>query len=170
TRACCFLGLTGPLASSQLLQAFSRLFVHAISELRSSRVLVPWLLEVFHEGSRAALLYLLPRRAADRGVRRDEADRLASAVLGGETFEQRVGVLGEANLERAVRSLFADAVEDDHAASALQGDEAGEPVDELARVLERPRVQQVVAVEQVERRLSHAAGAWPRRAAARPRR
>jgi len=38
---------------------------------------------------------------------------------------------------------------------------------ELAGILERARVQEVVAVEQVERRLSHGAAAWTRRAAAR---
>ena len=47
---------------------------------------------------------------ADGGVRGDEADGLATAVLGGEPLQQRVCVLGVAYLERAVDALLADAV------------------------------------------------------------
>src|SRR5215218_11153515 len=103
------MNLTGPLPSAQLLQAFSRLFVHAIADLRSARVLVTWRLEVVQEGSRAALLHLLTGRAADRRVGGDEADCLSASVLGGEPLEQRVGVVGVANLERPVGALLADA-------------------------------------------------------------
>ena len=41
----------------------------------------------------------------------------------------------------------ADAVEDDDAARPAHGDEAREPVDELADVCERPRVEDVVSIE-----------------------
>ena len=60
-------------------------------------------------------------------------------MLGGEPLEQRVGVRRVADLERAERRVLAAAVEDDDAARAALGDEAREPVDELARVREAGR-------------------------------
>ena len=94
-----------------------------------------------------------------RTVASDETSSTRSllAVLGGEPLEQRVGVRREAHLERAALGVVADAVEDDDAARALHRDEARERVDELARRPRTARVEQVVAVEEVERRLSHRA-------------
>ncbi len=56
------------------------------------------------------------------------------------------------------------AVEHDHTTNAPRRDEARERVDQLAPVVERPRVQEVVAVEEVERRVGHheAARRWRR--------
>ena len=72
----------------------------------------------------------------------------------GEPLEERVCVRGEPDRERAARDLVADAVEDDDAARAAQRDEAREHVDERTCVVEGTRVQEVVAVEEVE--LAHA--------------
>ena len=70
-------------------------------------------------------------------VGRDEST-LRAAVLRREPLEQLVRRLREANLERADRSVLADAVEDDDAARAAQRDEAGEPVDELLAARRTP--------------------------------
>ena len=78
-------------------------------------------------------------------------------MLGREAFEHRVCVLRIADLERPVRLVRPAPVEDEHAARALHGDEAGELVAQLTQVGVTPRVEQVVPVEQVERRLSHVA-------------
>ncbi len=77
----------------------------------------------------------------------------------------------EAHLERADRALVADPVEDDHTPCTAGRDEARERVDQLVAITERPGVQQVVAVEEVQRRVSHRAsfaGAVLRRGARRP--
>ncbi len=86
-------------------------------------------------------------------------------LLRREPLEQLVGVLGVAHLERADRLVAADPVVDEHAVGALGGDEAREQVAQLARVGELAGVEEVVAVEQVEGRLRHRAGALPRRGA-----
>ena len=80
---------------------------------------------------------------------------VAVAVLRGEAFEQRVGVRGEPDLERPVRLVGTGAVEDEDAARALQRNEAGERVPQLAGVLVLARVEEVVAVEEVENRFGH---------------
>src|ERR671915_452176 len=56
----------------------------------------------------------------------------------------------EPNLERAVRGVLAHPVEDDNATGTPKRDEARKPVDQLAPVIEGPRVEDVVAVEEVE--------------------
>ena len=76
-------------------------------------------------------------------------------VVGREALEQRVGVGGVANGERPDVELLADAVEDDDAAGAVHGDEAGELVGELAHVGVPTGVEQVVAVKEVEGRVRH---------------
>src|SRR5438105_5085326 len=111
------------------------------------------LLEVCEKGSRALLLHLLPGGAADGRVGGDEQDGLVSPVLCCKPLEQRVGVRGVTDLERTMVPVVARPVEDDDASSPPERDEAGPPVDELARVFELSREEQVVAVEQVQRRL-----------------
>src|SRR5436305_7020322 len=56
-----------------------------------------------------------------------------------------------------VVGIAAGPVEDDDSARTANGDEVGEPVDELALVAECAGVEQVVPVEEVEGRLSHPA-------------
>ena len=79
-----------------------------------------------------------------------------SAVLRRQPLEQRVGVRRVTNRERSALDVLTDAVEDDDAAGATERDETRQRVHELARVVVRSAVQQVVAVEQIERRVSHA--------------
>ena len=87
-------------------------------------------------------------------------------MLGGQPLEQRVGVRRVADGERPDLDLLADAVEDDDAARPGHRDEARELVDELAHVLLPAGVKEVVAVEEVERRLGHVS--WYGRAALAP--
>ena len=90
------------------------------------RLLVPRLLELTDERSRRSLLHLLPRRAPDCEVGRDETDDLARAVLGCEPFEQSVRVPHIAHGERPDLGVGADTVPDEHAAGAAQRHEGGE--------------------------------------------
>ena len=79
---------------------------------------------------------------------------------------------GVPHLQRADRAFLAGTVEHDHAPRSSTGDEARERVDEHVAILERARVQEVVAVEEIEGRLSHresSAGAALRRAGRLPR-
>ena len=73
-------------------------------------------------------------------------------MLGGEALDEIVGVLGEADLERTDHRVGSEAVEHDVAAGALEGDEAGEPVDELIPRGEAAFVEDVGAVEDEEHR------------------
>lgn len=94
----------------------------------------------------------LARGPADGTIGGDDPDLLVVAMLGGETFEDVVGVRGITNLERAKGARVTATVEDDDSARALQRDEAGERVDELPLIRERSRVQDVVPVEEVQHR------------------
>src|SRR5215210_3374264 len=125
--------------------------------------------QVAEERRRRALLDFLAGGSANRDVGRDQADDFGLAIFRREAFEQRVSVLGVADFERAIGLVWTGAVEDEVAARALECDEACEFVGQLARVLVGSRVEEVVAVEQIERGLSHAVSGL-RRAATRPRR
>ena len=72
-------------------------------------------------------------------------------MLRGQPLEQVVGGTRIPHVERAVARIRACAVEDHHAARASLGDEAGEPIDESLWLGEAAGVEQVVAVEEVER-------------------
>jgi len=96
---------------------------------------------------------LLARSTPDRSIGGDDANPLAAAVLGGQPFEHVVRVRGVANFERAHPCCLPCPVEDDHAARTLQRYEAGEHVDQLALATEAARVEDVVAVEEVEHEL-----------------
>jgi len=78
-------------------------------------------------------------------------------VLGREALDQRVRVDGPAHVEPPMALVGAVAVEDEDAPHPLAGDPAGKQVAQLAGGLEAARVQQVEAVEEVERGLSHRA-------------
>src|SRR5262249_47617913 len=111
-----------------------------------------------------------PRRTEHGAVGGDEDDALSRAVLRGEPLEERVGVGCVSNGERSELHLVSSSVEDDDSARAACRDEARERVGKLARVGVRSGVQQVVAVEEVERRVSHcAAGSLRREGAGRRR-
>ena len=74
-------------------------------------------------------------------------------MLGREPLEQAVRGLGEPDLERAEAAVGANAVEDDDATRAAQGDVARETVDQLLTVAKAPGVEEVVAVEEVDGRV-----------------
>ena len=117
---------------------------------------VAGLLEAGEERARRELAHLLPGGSAHCVIRRDHADELRRTVLRGEPFEQIVGVRREPHPERPDLALLPHAVEDDDAAHPAGGDEARECIDELlATAGEVARVEQVVAVEEVEGRLSN---------------
>ena len=84
-------------------------------------------------------------------------------MLGGQALEQWVGRRCEANLERPVGRVLPDPVEDDDAAGSLNGDEARKGVYELLPGREIARVQDVVAVEEVEHLSKDACPAPPGR-------
>src|SRR5207248_9725552 len=94
---------------------------------------------------------------------------LVAAVVGGEALEQRVRMWGVAHLERATADEVADAVEDDDAPCPTEGEVARERIPQLLRVREAARVQEVVAVEEVEVSRHGAVGAPRRGARPRPR-
>ena len=101
------------------------------------------------------LAHLLARRPPDGVVRRDDADALGVRFSAASRSRRSSAWAVNRTCERTDRTLLAGAVEDDDAARPAPGDEAREHVDELVAVGERPCVKQVVAVEEVEGRLSH---------------
>jgi hypothetical protein len=107
------------------------------------------------EGPRRALLHLLPGGAAECEVGGDEADDFGRAVLGGEPLQQGVRVRHVAHGERPELDVRPYAVPDEDASGAVQRDEARERVGQLAPVGEVGLAQDVVAVEEIEGRLSH---------------
>src|SRR5579859_3951264 len=161
-------GVSGP-AAAQLLEAGERLSVEAIAQLRGTLQLAAGRLEVAQEGLRAEGLYRSARGALDSRIRRDDADLSSRAVLRRQALQELVGVVGEPDLERPDDLVRADTVEDEHTLSPFQRDETRQHVAQLARIGEVSGMEQVVAVEEVQRRLSHA-GASPRRESARRRR
>ena len=109
-------------------------------------------LELADERLRGDVLDVDPGRRGNGAVAGDEHDVGPAPVLGGEPLEQRVGMGGEANLERPVDDVLPHPVEHDDAPGAALRHEGRERVGELARRRERAGVEQVVAVEQIQRR------------------
>src|SRR5215211_795435 len=137
-----------------LLQSRSRFFVDAVAN-PARRILSMFdRCQVGRELARAHLCYLHPGRAANGFVGGDEDHLLPIAMLRCETLENGVGVRRVANLERPVPFLGADSVEDDDAARAAQRDVARQHVHELPPVFDPRRVEDVVAVEEIERPVS----------------
>ena len=107
------------------------------------------------ERRRGHFRHLLTGGSANCEIGGDEADLFATSELGREPLEHGVCMRRKPNFQRPMRALFADAVEDDDPAGASQRDKARELVDQLARVGEGAGVKEVVAVEEVESRISH---------------
>src|SRR5262245_33977112 len=145
------------LASPETLEPLSRLRIEAIPQAGAAPSLLVLAvllgLEIAQERPRRELAYLLARDAPDDGIRGDEADELRAAVLGGQALEHVVRVVGVADGQRTDVALLPSSVEHDHSPRALRGDVARERVHELPLVGERARMEEVVAVEQVERRI-----------------
>src|SRR5918994_1267805 len=123
------------LAATQPLELRARSLVEAIAEPVRPLFRVGSSLRVGEEALRGDRTHLLPRDATDHAVRGDDADGLRPAVLGGEALEQGVGVLGEADLERADPLVRARTVEDEDPARPARADEARQVVDQLCRLL-----------------------------------
>jgi len=85
------------LAAAHPLEPLARLLIERVAQTGAARLLVARLLEVAEERSGGALLHRLAGRAADREVRRDEADDLGIAMLSGEPLENGVSVRRVAN-------------------------------------------------------------------------
>src|SRR5689334_14086780 len=83
-----------------------------------------------------------PRGPTDRGIGGDDRDLLLAPILGREALEERVGVLGPANLERAMALVRALAVEHQHSPRALCCDPTREQVAQLLRRAEVAGVQE----------------------------
>ena len=157
------------LAAAEALEALARLGVEPVAEPRSRPPLLRLgiamarRLELGQEAPRGDLQHLLPRHAAHRVVGGHDADLLGAAILGREALEEVVRMRGPPHLERSDSALDPGPVEDDDSARATPRDEAREEVDELVRVGPLARVQQVVAVEEVQGRIGHqAASRWRR--------
>ena len=96
------------------------------------------------------MAHLLAGGPADGAIRGDDPDLLAVPMLGGKPLQDVVCVRRIPDLQRPEGARVSVPVEDDDSARPLQGDEAGERVDELSLIRERPRVQDVVSVEEVQ--------------------
>jgi hypothetical protein len=146
--------LAESLATAKSFQALACLRVEPVAHAARRCFAVPRGGEVAEERPRGELSHLLARCAAYRRVRGDEADELRRAMLSCKALDQGVRVRRESDLERAERAIVAAAVEDDDAASALGRHKARERVGQLTGVRVVSRVEQVVAVEEVERGIS----------------
>ena len=143
------------LAAPQALEASPRLGVEPVPQTARFHFDVPGGRQLPEEGAGREGTHLLSRRAPDRGVGRDEAHELAGATLCRESLEQRVRMGREPDLQGAQGPVLADAVEDHDSPRSLRGDKAGKRVGQLRGVAKVTGVQEVVAVEEVERRLGH---------------
>jgi hypothetical protein len=139
------------LAAAESFEPGARLVVKAVADAPSAPALfvVPVRLrrKLGEEEPRRELAHLLPRDAANRGIRRDEADGFPTAVLGRKALEHVVGVGCVAHGERPHLTLLSPAVEDDHAFCPAARDEACKCVNELLVPRERARVEDVVPIE-----------------------
>jgi hypothetical protein len=86
-------------------------------------------------------------------------------VAGRQALEEVVRMCGPADLELAHVAVETAPVEDDDSPRSAGGDEAREHVDEVVRVAALARVEQVVAVEEVQGRFGHD---YPKAPAPRP--
>ena len=141
-------------SSAPLLEPISRRLGERILDLRA----LTWIetavsnrgAQVPRELFRPPLAHLLPDRPTNVAVGGDEKDGVLVAVLRCQALDQVVGRGREAHLERPTPLVGSDAVEDDDAARALEGDEARKAVDELGAIAELARMQDVVPVEEIE--------------------
>jgi hypothetical protein len=137
--------------AAQTLEGRTRVLIERVLDLgASSRCRLGALVEIPQEVLRRDPAGFLSGSSADLTIGRDHPDLLLATVLGCEALDERVRVLGEADGQVPVRRVLVDAVEDDHAACAAQRDEARQEVDQLIALPERARVQDVVAVEEIE--------------------
>jgi hypothetical protein len=135
----------------QTLEGRTRVLIERILDLgASSRCRLGALVEIPQEGLRRDPAGFLSGSSSNLTIGRDHPNLLLAAMLGGEALDECICVLGEADGQVTIRCVLADAVEDDDAMCAAQRDEARQAVDQLIALPERARVEDVVAVEEIE--------------------
>jgi hypothetical protein len=143
----------------QTLELLARLGVEKVTDPAAGASLlvlaVLLRLELRQKQSRGELSHLLARHPSHRRIRGDEADALVPAVLRSEPLEKVVRMRGVSDGERSDLPLLPPAVEHHEPASPAPRDEARERVHELGVTRKLPRVQEIVAVEEIEARLRH---------------
>jgi len=100
-------------------------------------------------------LLLTVRRALEQRRLVRENQQFRQTLQERYHLENIVGVGCEADRKRSDLALLPRAVEDDHTTGSARGDEARERIHELSAVGEVARVQEVVPVEEVQRRFGH---------------
>jgi hypothetical protein len=137
--------------AAQTLEGRTRVLIERVLDLgAASRCRLGALVEILQEVLRRDPAGFLSGGSADFTIGGDHPDLLLCAVLGGEALDERVRLRREANSQVPVGRVFADAVEDDHAACAAHCDEARQAVDQQLALPERARVKDVVAVKEIE--------------------
>ena len=137
--------------AAQTLEGRTRVLIERVLDLGApSRCRLRALVEIPQEGLRRDPAGFLSGSSANLTIGGDHPDLLLPTVLGGEALDERVRLRGEANGQVPVRRVLADAVEDDHPPCAAHCDEARQAVDQLLALPERARVEDVVAVEEIE--------------------
>jgi Nucleotidyltransferase domain len=137
--------------AAQTLEGRTRVLIERVLDLgAASRCRLGALVEIPQEALRRHPAGFLSGSSTDFAIGGDHPDLLPSSVLGGEPLDYRVRLRGEANRQVPVRRVLADAVEDDHPACAAHRNEARQAVDQLLTFPERARVEDVVAVEEIE--------------------
>ncbi len=147
------------LGPAKTLELLAGLLVESIADATAGSPLFPLSmsrrLEVDEEEPGRKRAYFLAGHPADGVVRRDDADELVDPVRGGEPLEQIVGMRGVAHGQRTDLTVLTRPVEDRDSARAPLRNEARENVDEILGAREAPRMEHVVAVEEIEGRVGH---------------
>src|SRR6185503_3810990 len=137
--------------AAQTLEGRTRVLVERVLDLRPAARIGPGaLVELSQERLRRDPAGFLSGGSTNLAVGRDDPDLLALAVLSGEALDERVRFPREANLQAPVGRVLPDAVEHDDPPCPMHGHEARQPVDQLLALPERARVEDVVAVEEIE--------------------
>ena len=137
--------------AAQTLEGRTGVLVERVLDLGpAARVGLGTLVQISQEGLRREPACFLSGSSADLAVGRDDPDLLLLAVLGGESLDERIRLLGVADCQVSVGRVLTDAVEDDHPASAPKRHETREPVDQLLALAKGAGVEDVVAVEEIE--------------------
>jgi hypothetical protein len=136
---------------AQTLEGRTRVLIERVLDLGAfSRCRLGALVEIPQEVLRRNPAGFLSGSSANLTIGGDHPDLLLPTVLGSKTLDECVRVLGEADGQVTIRCVLPDAVEDDHAMCAAQRDEARQTVDQLIALPERARVENVVAVEEID--------------------
>jgi nucleotidyltransferase-like protein len=137
--------------AAQTLEGRTRVLIERVFDLGAPfRCRLGALVEIPEEVLRRDPAGFLSGGSTDLTIGGDHPDLLLRTVLGGEALDERVRLLSEANCQIPVGRVLADAVEDHHPACAAHCDEARQAVDQLLALPEGARVEDVVAVEEIE--------------------